>query len=130
MKKLLSTALVALIVLIGPSFAFLASDALAQASVQAAKPEVVRLDGCPVQVSESCIMMLGPRGTPYDITAAPAWASAKSAKKALQDHRAIRLTGTFAEGQAGSCRRGVVLKDIRWSYSDHKCASPAAAAAH
>jgi hypothetical protein len=121
LKTLFSAAVIA------SSFAFLAGDSLAQASVQSVKPEVVRLDGCPVQVSESCIMLLDPRGTPYDITAAPAWANVKSAKKALQEHRAIRLTGTFAEGQAGSCRRGVVLKDIRWSFSDHKCASPAPA---
>jgi hypothetical protein len=79
-----------------------------------------------VQITESCIMLMDPRGTPYDITAAPMWANAKVAKPALQSRRSIKLTGTIAEGLIGSCRRGVVLKDIHWSYSARKCSLPAA----
>lgn len=102
-------------------------DSLAQSNAsRAAKAEEIHLSGCPIKLAENCIVLLDERGTPYDITAAPAWANAKSANRAMQRRLAIRLTGTLAEGESGSCRRGVTLKDIRWSYGNRKCATSAA----
>lgn len=86
----------------------------------------LRLEGCPVKLSETCFMMLDGRGTPYDISAAPAWANAKAAKSAVERNRAIRLTGTTAEGESGSCRRGIVLKEIRWTFTNRRCAASSA----
>lgn len=87
---------------------------------------VVRLQGCPVQLSANCIMMLDKQGTPYDITSSPARSDPRGTKAALPSPNrrlGIQLDGVFAEGEINSCKRGIKLKEIHWRYTKEKCSS-------
>lgn len=85
--------------------------------------ETIYLKGCPVQVAKDCLLLLDVRGTPYDITAAPARREPAGGNRAPSASRRmkIELTGTVAEGLGGRCRRGVLLNDIHWKYTREKC---------
>lgn len=84
----------------------------------------IHLDGCPVRLSPTCLMVLDKRGTPFEISSAPARSEPRGSKAAPPSPDrglSISLDGVVAEGKIGMCKRGVQLTDIRWHYTKEKC---------
>jgi hypothetical protein len=84
----------------------------------------VHLNGCPVRLTPTCLMMADKNGVPYEISSAPASADPRGTKAAPPSpdrHLVVSLDGIVAEGMIGNWKRGVLLKDIRWHYSREKC---------
>lgn len=104
--------------------ASMASEVAQAASDGVPNDDKFHLDGCPVQVTSTCVMIVDKNGTPYEITSAPARSDPRGSKAAPPSparHRAVSLDGIFAEGMIGTCKRGVLLKEIRWHYTKEKC---------
>ena len=74
--------------------------------------EKVIVEGCPVPGTEmNCLVLRGRDNVTYDISAA---------KPRPAIGRAVHLTGTKSS-RLGICQQGIILDDIRWSYTEEKC---------
>jgi hypothetical protein len=104
---------------------FSAGIGVAQAASQGTPDyNTIHLNGCPVQVTPSCLMMTDRDGTPYEIASAPARSDphgSKAAPPSPDRHRSVSLDGIVAEGRIGMCKRGILLTEIRWHYTKDKC---------
>jgi hypothetical protein len=86
------------------------------ASSQGAGAETVTVQGCPIPgVTAGCLVIQGFDKQTYNITAAK--------PRPMPDDRVIRLTGTKTD-KVSLCMQGVVLDDIKWSYTQQKCPKP------
>jgi hypothetical protein len=73
----------------------------------------VSLTACPYEgITAPCLMIKGPDGTVYNITAA----------KPPFNGRMIRLRGTVTD-RLSACTQGIVLDRVRWTPVRQKCPS-------
>jgi hypothetical protein len=85
-------------------------------SNESAGAETVTVQGCPVPgVTAGCLVIQGADKQTYNITAAK--------PQPMSGDRVIQLTGTKTD-KASMCMQGVVLDDIKWSYTEQKCPKP------
>ena len=85
------------------------SGALAEAKRQ----ERISVTGCPYAgVTGTCLMIKGPTGTVYNITAI--------APRPRQSGRMIRVRGSLSD-KMSVCNEGVVLDRIRWTRTRQQC---------
>jgi len=78
---------------------------------KAAKPKVVKVSGCATKgVPDFCVVMKGPKGASYNVTAAV---------PAVPVGKRIRLQGT-ATDKVSPCG-GTVLDGVKWAATKGKC---------
>jgi len=82
-------------------------------SAQENQANRVTVVGCPTPgVTATCLMIQGPDGQVYNITAAN--------PRPMPGDRVIRLTGRKTD-RLSMCLQGIVLDDIKWSSTEQKC---------